>query len=170
MPIPQSVAASAALAQQQAYRGELPLRSFARLRPLLADEAGELHVELRAEKAQGGEWLRGAIAGELPLSCQRCGKRYARPLHVDVALRLVHSEEDEQAVLHEADPYQVQDDRLPLREIVEDEVLLAMPMLPRCESCENAVQAAPPSRDDDAAVRREPNPFAALKERFSKQQ
>src|SRR3546814_8193390 len=74
-----------------------------------------------------------------------------------IDLRLVETEEEEQAVLHEADPYLVQDDRLPLREIVEDEILLALPMLPRCESCENVVQASPQPKAEDETVRREVN-------------
>lgn len=168
MPIPQSVTASSALTQRQAYSGELALRSLARLCAALADDAGALRVQLQAHKARGRESLQGTIDGELALSCVRCEARMTWPLHVDVDLRLVHTEEEEQAVLHEADPYRVQDDRLPLQEIVEDEVLLALPMLPRCESCENAVQASTGPKGEDAAVRREANPFAALKERLGK--
>jgi uncharacterized protein len=168
MPIPQSVTASSALTQRQAYSGELALRSLARLRAALADDAGALRVQLQAHKARGRESLQGTIDGELALSCVRCEARMTWPLHVDVDLRLVHTEEEEQAVLQEADPYRVQDDRLPLQEIVEDEVLLALPMLPRCESCENAVQASTGPKGEDAAVRQEANPFAALKERLGK--
>ncbi|NGY06808.1 YceD family protein [Solimonas terrae] len=160
--------ASSALTQRQAYSGHVPLGSLERLREVLADDVGELQVELHAHKSPGRELLQGTIDGELVLSCQRCDARIAWPLHVDVDLRLVHTEEEEQAVLHETDPYRVQDDRLPLREIVEDEILLALPMLPRCESCENAVQASTTPKGDEDAVRREVNPFAALKERLGK--
>lgn len=171
MPIPQSVRASTAVAQSQAYRGELPVRSFERLRSLLADAGGEVQVSLQASKARGHARLSGTLDGALTLRCQRCEKPYAWPMHVDVDLRLVDTEEEEQSALHEADPYLVQDDSLPLREIVEDELLLALPMLPRCESCENAIQASPAAPADESGdVRREQNPFAALKERLGKQQ
>ena len=60
------------------------------------------------------------------------GTGLGRVAFVQFALRLVNSESDEQAVLEQDDPYLVQDDQLPLRDLVEDEVLLALPMLPRC--------------------------------------
>lgn len=168
MPIPQSVTASSALTQRQAYSGELALGSFERLRELLVDDAGVLQVELHAEKSLGVKRLQGTVDGTLALTCQRCDARIAWPLQIDIDLRLVETEEEEQAVLHEADPYLVQDDRLPLREIVEDEILLALPMLPRCESCENVLLASTPPEGEGEAVRREVNPFAALKERLGK--
>lgn len=59
MPIPQSVTASSALTQRQAYSGELALGSFERLRELLVDDAGVLQVELHAEKSLGVKRLQG---------------------------------------------------------------------------------------------------------------
>jgi uncharacterized protein len=175
MPIPRKVTASSAVVQRKAYSGELPVSGLERLRLAVTDDASVLKVELHAERVRGREMLEGTIDGRLSLRCQRCEKPTDWPLHVDVELRLVYSEEEEESVLHEADPYLVQNDSLPLQDIVEDEVLLALPMLPRCESCEDIVQrgavqvSAKPHGDDDA-IRREPNPFAALKERLGKQQ
>ncbi len=171
MPIPQSVAVSTAVAQRQAYRGELPVYGLARLRSLLADDAGTLRVDLQADAARGQELLTGTIDAGLMLVCQRCMQPFAWPLHVDLDLRLVRSDAEEEAVLQQADPYRVEDDRLPLHELVEDEALLSLPMLPRCESCENAAQRLP---EDPTAVNVQSrdqvqNPFAALKERLDKQ-
>ncbi|MGH8446424.1 MAG: YceD family protein [Solimonas sp.] len=175
MPIPQNVKASTAVAQGLAYRGELPLRSLERLRAELVDDSGVLQVALQAHRSHGRSLLDGTVSGELSLRCQRCDQPYAWPVQLDIGVRLVETEEEEQAVLHEADPYLVQDDSLPLREIVEDELLLALPMLPRCESCEDivqtgAVQSQPEAKAENGDIRREPNPFAALKERLGKQQ
>src|SRR3546814_4255435 len=167
MPFAQIVSASSALAQRQAYSGGLPLSSVERLREVLVDDAGVLQVEQHAEKSRGAKRLQGTVNGELALSCQRCDARIAWPLQIDIDLRLVETEEEEQAVLHEADPYLVQDDRLPLREIVEDEILLALPMLPRCESSENVVQASPPPQAEDETVRREVNPLDRKSKRLN---
>jgi len=174
MPIPQSVRASTAVSQSQAYRGALPLRSFERLTPSLADDAGELQIELHAGKTHGRALLRGSIDGALSLRCLRCDQPYVWPLQLQVDLQLVESEEEEQSVLHEADPYLVQDDQLPLREIVEDELLLALPMLPRCETCENIVRAgadkaSPETQASTEDAHGKENPFAALKGRLGKQ-
>src|SRR3546814_2157403 len=77
----------------------LPLSSFERLREVLVDDAGVLQVELHAEKSRGAKRLQGTVNGELALSCQRCDARIAWPLQIDIDLRLVETEEEEQAVL-----------------------------------------------------------------------
>ena len=174
MPIPQTVRASTAVAQQQAYRGSLAVRGFERLATALASDEGELQIDLQAHRMAGHAVLDGSIGGTLSLRCVRCDAAYEWPVQVDLAVRLVDSEEEEQAVLHEADPYLVQDDQLPLRELVEDELLLALPMLPRCESCENivragAAEASPETQAPDGAGNGKENPFAALKGRLGKQ-
>jgi uncharacterized protein len=50
-------------------------------------------------------------------------------------LRLVGSEAEERRLLRECEPYLVEDDVLPLQEIVEEEALLALPIAPRCPAC-----------------------------------
>jgi uncharacterized protein len=91
-------------------------------------------VDLQAEKdRQGQSWLRGAIRGELRLTCQRGLHPFTWVCDLTPALRLVESEADEKRVMQEAEPYRVEDDRLPLRELVEEEVLLALPIVPRCD-------------------------------------
>lgn len=172
MTVPQRVRASAAIAQRQAYRGGLALRSLPRLQELLARSEGELQVDLQAERRHGRDHLHGSVHGLLNLQCQRCERVYGWPLQADLDLVLVQSEADEASMLQDADPYCVQEDVLPLHELIEDEVLLAMPMLPRCESCENEIQAASPAAAAEVSSEAEEapreNPFAKLQDAFKK--
>jgi len=77
--------------------------------------------------------LNGTIDGALVLQCQRCLRSFEWPLHVSVALRLVFSEEEENRVMQDAEPYRIEDDVLQLHDVVEDEVLLALPIAPLCD-------------------------------------
>ncbi|SEP79148.1 uncharacterized protein SAMN04488038_101502 [Solimonas aquatica] len=136
---------------------------------MLADASGALQVELQAGVRQGREHLQGELQGGLKFCCQRCERSFEWPLRIEMDLLLVHSEEEEAAALQDAEPYWVQDDELPLQELIEDEVLLALPMLPRCESCENAVKAS--AAVQEAAVEQveeRVNPFLQLQEEFKK--
>lgn len=164
MSIPREVRASVAVTQENRYRGELTAGALPRLREQLGADAQALllQVDLRADARSGWPRLHGGVSGAVALECRRCGTRYAQALQVEVDLRLVQSEAEERALLSESDPYWVQDDVLPLHELVEEEVLLALPMLPRCPTCENAVEAAPPSAPQASA--KPDNPFAALKQ------
>ena len=132
--IPLRVKASQAASRHQAFTGRLPLAKLPRLAATLADPAGELHVELQATRdEEGQDWLHGEIRGRLALTCQRGLHPFDWDCDVALSLALVGSEAAEAKLLKDAEPYLVEDDELPLRDLVEDEVLLALPMMPRCE-------------------------------------
>ena len=158
--------ASVALEREHRYSGRLDVVQCARLRAEVVTPAdAALQVDLQVDRRSGWPRLHGRIDGTLMLECRRCGRTYAQVVALAPDLRLVFDEAAERAALADADPLLIEDDRLPLRQLVEDEVLLALPMLPRCQSCENDVNEAgvstrPP--DQETPVLRE-NPFAALK-------
>jgi uncharacterized protein len=132
--IPLRVKASQAVSRHAAFAGSLPLAKLPRLAATLADPAGELHVELQATRdGEGQDWLHGEIRGQLPLTCQRGLHAFDWNCDVALSLALVESEAEEQKLLKDTEPYLVEDDELPLRDLIEDEVLLALPMTPRCE-------------------------------------
>ena len=132
--IPLRVKASQATARHQAFAGSLPLAKLPRLAAMLTDPAGELHVELQATRdEEGQDWLHGEIRGRLPLTCQRGLHPFEWPCDVALSLALVESEAAEERLLKDTESYRVEDDQLPLRDLVEEEVLLALPMMPRCE-------------------------------------
>lgn len=167
MGIPREVRASVAVAQENRFRGEFAAGAAQRLRELVGAQALRvpLQVDLQADAQSGWPRLHGGVSGSVEMECRRCGRQYAQPVQIELDLRLVRSEAEERSLLSEVDPYWVQDDRLPLHELIEEEVLLALPMLPRCESCENATQAAPQLPAPETVVKRD-NPFAALRQKL----
>lgn len=164
MSIPATIQASAAVAKSARYEGELTLKLLPRLAAQVEPSDVPLQVHLAAGRESGYARLHGDIRGCLRLMCQRCEKPFDWTLFTAVDVRLVSNEAEEQSALQDSDPYCVQDDQLSLRELVEDEVLLALPMLARCESCENSVMTAPVSKPPPAPKRE--NPFAALKSKL----
>lgn len=166
MGIPTKLRVSSAATQAERFDGELPLKALPRLAELLADAGGKLEVSLQASSLHGHVALQGTIGGVLPLACKRCGKSYGWPLHAEVDWRLVADEASEKALMQECEPLFVENDELPLREAIEDEVLLSLPMLPRCESCENIVSSQPEAAAQVEEEPRRENPFAALKKQL----
>ncbi|WP_159431084.1 YceD family protein [Fontimonas thermophila] len=160
MSIPREVRASLAVAQEYRFCGELAVTALPRLCAQLGGNASVLRIDLAADARSGWPRLHGSVTSVVELGCQRCGSEYLKPLQIGIDLRFVDSEDEERALLPDFDPYWVQDDRLPLHELVEDEVLLALPMLPRCPTCENAVETASTPVPDAGAKR--DNPFAVL--------
>ncbi|MGQ0620250.1 MAG: YceD family protein [Panacagrimonas sp.] len=96
-----------------------------------------VRMGFRIDAAKQG-WIEGGIAGQLRFECRVCLKPFDWPLDVRLQLAIAKSEADEARLIEHAEPYLVVDDRVMLHEIVEEEILLTIPMMPRCPACENA--------------------------------
>lgn len=136
--------------------GTLPLSTLERLHDLLAVVEGEITFRLEGSKgARGEHLLQLVVTGTLPLACQRCLKAVPYDLDVDSLLELV----PEGAELSQDELEDDTRDFLPVAkelevaELVEDEILLALPVAPRHEKC-----GLPGAADAGERI----NPFAAL--------
>lgn len=124
----------------------------------------EARGELReAAGGLGQVWLHLRAEVRLPLLCQRCMGPVDIPLEVDRAFRFVTTEaqaeiEDEEA---EEDVLALSRD-FNLKDLIEDELLMALPVVPRHAVCPVAVKLAVQDPDFDAASAEKPKPFAAL--------
>lgn len=126
---------AAAGAKQQ---GVWPLSDFPRLRDMLAADAGEVAYEISGVRDEHGRpGLRLKVSGTLRLRCQRCLEPMAFEVQTDETLVLaatlaeIH---DEPADAHGPDRV-VAGKEMALRELIEDELILAVPYAPRHESC-----------------------------------
>jgi uncharacterized protein len=158
-----------------AHAGELdgrwPLLLFERLAESAAAErrsgaAESVIWRVRGEQlaARDGTpeiWLHLQASTTIALECRRCLEPVEVPLHVDTRLRFVRGE-DAAAELDAGSEYDV----LPLTRwldlqvLIEDELLLALPVLPAHEVCPNPLPAVFGEPDVEAPA----SPFAALAE------
>jgi len=111
----------------------------------------------------GGEdqvWMHLEADAEVILQCQRCLLPLTQAVQVDRHFRFV-ADEDTAAALDDEidDEVLVLTKSLNLRDLVEDEMLLALPLVPRHEVCPEAV---PLQFGDVEAVEEKANPFAGL--------
>lgn len=126
--------ASAGATQQ----GVWPLKDFPRLRDVLASDAGEVAYAIRGVRDERGRpSLRLEVSGTLMLRCQRCLEPMAFEVQTDETLVLASTLaeiHDEPADAHAPDRV-VAGKEMALRELIEDELILAVPYAPRHESC-----------------------------------
>ena len=145
------------------YRGALSVAGMARLVEVLRDtDVPELQIRLQVERDPGGvRCVQGAITGVLHLTCQRCLEQLEFPVRIEFRSALVHSEIEAERLAEGYDPLLIEDDRLVVRDLVEDELLLALPGFPQHAEADCAL---PEYRagTHEAAVSEKPNPFAAL--------
>ncbi|MCU0935134.1 MAG: YceD family protein [Gammaproteobacteria bacterium] len=139
--------------------GRLPLARMRRLADLLADRGGEAAVRLEfRQEGRGRSTVRGWVRAGLLLTCQRCLEPFELTLDLPVRLAVVHSDVEAERLAEEEDPLLVDGDQaLSLADVVEDELLLALPQVPAHPppGCRVLVEA-------EASAGSPPSPFAAL--------
>ena len=144
--------------------GATPVRAFSRLSDAIASDAPDelaqwqARGELRRPNALEPEvWLHLGARATVWMTCQRCLQPVAVALDVDRQVRFVRGEDEAARLDAEGE-----DDVLPLERsldlaaLVEDELLLALPLVPRHERCPAPLQV--PAEQVEPAE----NPFAAL--------
>ena len=137
--------------------GEWPVSDFPRLSDVLHSGRGTLHYELKGvPEVQGRPGLRLQVTGTLDLTCQRCLEALEQPLQIEALLLLYGGERDFAAVPVEADgPDRIVGAKdMAVRELIEEEVLLAIPYAPRHEHCKAGGREAIPAPQ---------KPFAGLR-------
>lgn len=83
---------------------------------------------------QGMTYLKGHIEANLGLQCQRCLEMFNYEIMSDFALGIVKSLAEEKALPDQYEPAMVQEDgQLALRDLIEDELILNLPIIPRHE-------------------------------------
>lgn len=152
------------------FTGELELRRMPRLVGVLSNSEGCVAFDLefgRDEKRRPR--IRGSIRAVLVLQCQRCLEPMDFPVEASLDLAIVEVDEEAKRLPDEVDPVVATDGRIGLRELLEDELLLAIPQVPRHEAAVCAVDAstmesAPHASNVQQETASEANPFAVLSE------
>ncbi|MEK6747659.1 MAG: YceD family protein [Pseudomonadota bacterium] len=141
-------------------RGQLGLEGMDRLAPGLADRAAVVAVELKfGVDSEKFRYISGRVWTTLTLLCQRCMQPVAVPVDKTVSLGIVPSADAAESLQPGYDPLIVDTPLVALATIIEDELLLAVPMVPMHPpgSCEAVVLLV----EKPVPVKKE-SPFAVL--------
>ncbi len=121
------------------------LAELPRLRDLLAEPGGKLHARFAFAKAESGRARAGIVIRAVPqLVCQRCMHSIALPVSGGSEVEFT-GDAAPQAPDAEQEFYFVEAGMLSLRELAEEELLLALPLAAACstpQSCGNAPNLA----------------------------
>jgi uncharacterized protein len=134
----------------------------------LADK--KLYWQARGEQVEqaGGAaliWLHVEFQLDAPMQCQRCLTEVSIPLQVQRSFRFVSNEEEAAAQDDSADEdLLVLSKQFDLLALIEDEAIMALPMVPMHERCPQQVKLASSDQEFKAALAAKPNAFAALGE------
>jgi uncharacterized protein len=166
---PQRLDVAAFAAAGAECAGEWALATFTRLRdtarPVRDRTAGgSVAWRARGERrvvrgGQGQVWLHLGATTAVVLECQRCLGPVDVPLAIERSFLFVHGEDAAAQLDADSDDDVLAMTRaLDLQELVEDELLLALPLVPKHLQCPHPL----PVPVDDGQPEPAPNPFAVL--------
>jgi uncharacterized protein len=123
------------------WKGEIPLATLPRLCAQVADPASGtddagcdaaedrlVTVVLRFfADEQGRSRIRGQASVSVALSCQRCLEPIVHRIDVAIDLWLVRTDEQASRLAADQEPFLLSDERVGIAELIEDDLLLALP-------------------------------------------
>lgn len=151
--------------QRRHYTGSVDLTKLERIRDLINKPIGDLSVDINFDREGRFAMVKVRIRAKLVLQCNTCLK----PLdwHTDhfVTLAIVKSLDEFEIIPEDCEPWLIEDSRVSLSEMIEDELLLQLPQIPRHEVCSMTLppQDAGFKQQSVAAPEEKTNPFEALK-------
>jgi len=145
------------------------LRDLPRLQDLLFEAAGSLQASFAfAKLGSGGAGARVAVRAVPRLVCQRCMQGFAFPVDAGSDVEF-SSEAESPAPDSEREVYKMVEGRVSLRELAEEELLLALPIAASCsapDGCGNADSALAAGTPEVSGDMR--RPFSGLQDLLKK--
>lgn len=144
---------------RERIEGSLQIDSFDRLQDVLLENEGELKYSLSFDFDESGTCvIECIIDARLIFECQRCFKPVAINIHTSSLLGVANDKNEFEALAKEYEPLQLDEESISIKELIEDELLLAIPIAPLHAEDECSAKAVLDQINADA----KPQPFAAL--------
>jgi uncharacterized protein len=150
-------------AQGMTLEGQISANSFKRIAEVATITTDAVDVTLKFfSDEENYKVISGTVEVELDLDCQRCLSPVTVKVYSDFEVVIVASDESAKNIPKHYEPVIVEEDTLELVPLIEEELLLALPMHAYHDHCD--VQMSFGEADMDAAEVEEttPNPFQVL--------
>ncbi|MFC6631750.1 YceD family protein [Microbulbifer taiwanensis] len=163
--LPKSVDARKLVQREQHLVGILPQESLERLCAAVESIDGNVRADLEfGRDLQRHQVVSGKLNCSVQLQCQRCLQPVAEEVRAEFRWGIVWSEEQGNALPRDLDPVIQDGDELNLYQVLEDEILLNLPMVAyHEEECIARDRFHCGEETDEAGEQRE-NPFKVLEQ------
>ena len=161
-PLPATLDVRKAAARKATVKGTLELRRMPRLLASLASDSGSVEAECAFARDEEGRCVVSvSVDAQVEVQCQRCLETMAVEVHAAHQVGVVGSDDQVRQLPSHLEPWLVEREPADLWALVEDELILGLPMVSYHDSdqCRKLLDRyrSPPER----ATRR---PFEALKQ------
>lgn len=150
---------------RRSFAGQLPIDRLKRLADLLESRSGEVDYEIDfGRDTLGVAYLALRAETSLTLLCQRTLEPFQMPVKLDTRLGLISDESEEPGLPPGYEPLLVDGQRVDPVAVIEDELLLVVPLVPVSPQSEWPEEGLDVGRQNLPPDVPEDNPFAVLRE------
>ncbi|MCK5639451.1 MAG: DUF177 domain-containing protein [Gammaproteobacteria bacterium] len=159
-------------------QGGMDIAKMERLQSYLASDTGQVQVELDFGIAEDGlRYIHGHLSTKLSLVCQRCLNAMEQLIEAEVRLGVISDQSLADTLPETYEPLVLGQHDIFLRDLIEDELILALPLVPKHpnEQCKESLDSKSSghsikfkddvieteTNEEESVVRKE-NPFAVL--------
>ncbi|MFQ5469390.1 MAG: YceD family protein [Gammaproteobacteria bacterium] len=149
----------------QILTGDISLTSMARLSQQLVDQVGTVSTRLEfGVDAQKICYLDGQFSSKLALICQRCMRPMTYRVDTGFKLAFVESESEAEQLPEEYEPCILEEHTVTLTTLIEDELMLSLPIVPMHDSdvCKVNYSFGEKGAESEADMTDKINPFSEL--------
>jgi uncharacterized protein len=146
--------------QNKVLEGQISQKALARLSEIVLEPEGNVDVRLEFDRdEQHLRVVKGRLATSLLLKCERCLEPVVKEVESEFQLGIVLSDEQAKNLPGYYEPLLVEYDSMPVYDVVEEELILSLPMFAYHDDC-NMQQVEETPEFDDAP--KKANPFNVL--------
>lgn len=136
---------------------------MSRLLPSLATPIGTVNYDLAFDRDElGVAYLQVHVDATLTLICQRTLDAFVLPVHINSRLGLITREEEEAGLSIGCEPLLVTQYGVRLLDVIEDELILALPLIPLQPGTEEVPGSVWSNSFEESGEEPRKNPFAIL--------
>lgn len=161
-PLPKRVDPRKFAEREAKVEGMAAVSAMPRLASLLVEGTGEILVSLQfAVDEQRLRTVTGSASGTVTQTCQRCLEPVSVDVEANVNLAMVLNEEQAKNLPRYYDPLIVEAEDIELLSLVEDELILSLPLVAYHDDC--SIQTSFGDADEATGTQEtKPNPFSVL--------
>ena len=135
------------------------LKDMQRLVDIVNNDNGNVNYELTFSiNEKRNITVIGNLKSELTVTCQRCLNNMKIPINSKVSIGIINEEDELEDLDEDLDPFQAVKGKISLLKLIEDEILLGLPLSPLHEEVD-----CPATKSLQEYTASKENPFAVLK-------
>lgn len=143
-------------------KGDLSLKEMVRLHDFICEKDGIAQISLEfGRDAQRFAFMKGNIKTEFEVVCQRCSNPMSMSFDIPVNNRLIRDDKEALRLPEGYEPLVVTSDTMSLVALIEEEILLSIPLVPKHSVKECLVKASDLTEWEEK--KDDTNPFSNLK-------